>query len=268
MKKIITGTSIILMLSFAFILTAATQQGKEKQQQGNSKYEKERKVNQNQGKVEKDKMNHGNNQQEEKYKENKGRNYDDNEGQGKEKVKLNQGNNGNNNSGKDKEHKNRDQNYYNSIYGYNWNNENFPDRKKARKQEKVSICHKISGGKDGVNIKVSENAVKAHLNHGDIIGACPTLKNRSYSDIFYNKRNDYYNSLQNTQEQVYYSQSILDFALAKLTNGRSRLLLMQKNNAPASIIETNQQNVVQLEQNVSLLETLIGVAVNVVANKL
>ena len=186
MKKLITGASIILMLCFALILTAATQQGKEKKQQGNSHQENKGKANKNQGKNENNKMDPGNNQHRENNKGNEAQEKDHKQDRGNDKVKSNQGNNENNNAGRSNDHKNKDQNYYNGIYGYNWNNDNFPDRKKYRKQEKVTICHKISGGKDGVNINVSENAVKAHLNHGDVIGNCPTIKDRRYSDIFYN----------------------------------------------------------------------------------
>lgn len=42
-------------------------------------------------------------------------------------------------------------------------------------QNKVVICHHDQGnsGKDNVTIEVNENAVQAHINHGDDLGACP-----------------------------------------------------------------------------------------------
>jgi hypothetical protein len=43
---------------------------------------------------------------------------------------------------------------------------------------------------------------------------------------------------------------------------------MQNNNLPAAEIQKKQATVVELEQNVSLLESLIGVAANLVVNKL
>lgn len=267
MKKMIPAAGIIMMLCFALVLTASTQQGKEKQQHGNG----------NKGKANKEHNTHGNNMQKENHPA-KNAQKEKNNGN-KDRVKIDKEDHGNSQgqSNKDKNeniqgqgngHKNKDRNYYNTVYGYNWNNENFKERKKIRNQDKVTICHKISNGNDGVAINVSENAVKAHLNHGDILGDCPVYNNRQYGDIFYRNRNDYYNTLQTTQEQVYYSQSVLEYALAKLTNGRSQLLLMQNNNAPLADIQRRQESVVQLEQNVSLLQTLIGVAVNVVANKL
>ncbi len=114
---------------------------------------------------------------------------------------------------------------------------------------------------------VSENAVKAHLNHGDVIGQCPKFA-RTYSDVFYNNRQDYYNSLQRTQEQTYYSQSILEYALTRLAYGRSEVSALQASNAPVAVIQDRQNAVNDLQQNASLLETLLGVAVTVVANSL
>lgn len=45
----------------------------------------------------------------------------------------------------------------------------------ATAPEKVILCHHDQGnsGKDSVTIEVNENAVQAHLDHGDTLGACP-----------------------------------------------------------------------------------------------
>ena len=110
--------------------------------------------------------------------------------------------------------------------------------------------------------------MQAHLGHGDVRGECLANTTTRYSNIFLGKRTDYYNTVQNTQEQVSYSQSVLVYALERLSNSRQQLAVMQSNNTPVVVIEQKKATVVELEQNVSLLETLIGVAVNVVANKL
>jgi hypothetical protein len=65
-----------------------------------------------------------------------------------------------------------------------------------------------------------------------------------------------------------YSRSILDYALERLAASRLQLTTLQNNNMPAADIQRKQATVVELEQNVSLLETLIGVTANIVANKL
>jgi hypothetical protein len=281
MKKIMSLSGIAFLLCLAFALSASTQQGKEKAKQnkqqehkGNSGQEKAGKVkSKNQGnqpanraKTDRDHDKHDKGLGKGE-KENHGKDKDKDHGRDHDKDNHNE----KDGYKKDKDYKgksHKDKDYYNTVYGYNWDNENFYDRKKIRNQDKVTICHKFSSSNDGVAINVSENAVKAHLNHGDILGDCPRYDNRRYSDVYYRNRTDYYNTLQNTQEQVYYSQSILDYALARLTNGRSQLVTMQNNNAPQADIQRRQQSVVQLEQNVSLLESLIGVAANVVANKL
>lgn len=282
MKKFITIVSLSFLFIMVCLLTASSQQGKGK---GNSKEKGQHangKMNADQGKahqnVDMQKPNHGNNDNAQKQK---GKELRSEKGH---KPMIGKGNsdhgngkgNGGNNAKNDREDKNirmdkingkKDKNYYNSVYGYDWNKESFKERRKLKKQDKVSICHKFSGD-DGVNISVSENAVKAHLNHGDILGDCPTYNDRRYSNKFYDSRKSYYNNLQNTQEQVVYSQSILDYALARLTNSRSQLQVMQNNRLPAADLQRKQESVVQLEQNVSLLETLIGVAASVVANQL
>jgi hypothetical protein len=151
---------------------------------------------------------------------------------------------------------------------YNWDRETFKDRKKFRNEGKVTICHKFNRTNEpGVAITVSRNALKAHLGHGDIEGPCPAY-NGSYSDIFLGKRKDYYNTLYGAQEQVVYSQSILDYALQRLTGARSQLVTLQNNNAPVYEIERRQAVVTELEDNVSLLEVALGAVAGILVAKL
>lgn len=153
--------------------------------------------------------------------------------------------------------------------GYSWNRENFKDRHKIKNQEKVTLCHKPNkGNKGGVTIRVSSNALNAHLNHGDIMGDCPAVNNNRYSDDYIRRRGDYYNNLQESHEQVLYSQSVLDYATARLAESRLLLNQYQVNNMPVAEIESKRLAVTELEQNVSLLQTLVGVAAKLVVNKL
>ena len=177
--------------------------------------------------------------------------------------------NGKNTKDKKDDNKSKDRGQAEGKDGYSWNRETFKDRDKIKNKEKVTLCHKFKGdGEPGVTLKVSSHALQAHLNHGDTRGECPANTSKGYSDIFLGKRTDYYNNVQNTQEQISYSKSILAYALERLSYSRQQLALMQSNNTPVQAIEQKKRTVVELEQNVSLLETLIGVAVNVVANKL
>ena len=215
-----------------------------------------------------------------KQEQNKGRKEEKNN-QGKNDVKNNKGNNeardnnsdnDNERDGKDnngKNHDNKDNGNHDRDNSYNWDRETFKDRNKIRNKDKVTICHKFNrNNEQAVTISVSSNALKAHMNHGDVMGNCPAVTDNRNSDIFRRKRNDYYDNLQQGQEQVAYSQSILDYALSRLANSRSQLATYQNNNMPLPDIQRKQATVLELEQNVSLLETLIGTAVNVLVNKL
>jgi hypothetical protein len=152
--------------------------------------------------------------------------------------------------------------------GYYWDRDNFKDRQKIKSQDKVTICHKFNSNEPAVTIRVSSNALKAHMGHGDVMGDCPAIQGGRFSDLFLRNRSDYYNTLYYSQDQVSYSRSILDYALSRLTNSRQQLVYMQNNNYPAADIQRREATVVDLEQNVSVLETVLGVAATLIANKL
>jgi hypothetical protein len=177
--------------------------------------------------------------------------------------------NGKHNTGKNDEKNQANKGRQNKNDDYNWNQETFRNRKQVKNQEKVTLCHKFrSSTQPGVTITVSSNAVRAHMKHGDAMGTCAVVKSNGFSDIFLQKRTDYYNGLQNSQENLLYSRSILDYALVRLTDSRLQLTALQNNRMPQVEIERKQATVVELEQNVSLLEALIGVTANFVVDKL
>ena len=283
-KNITLGSTLVLAIA-VLLLTSASLQQKEKNDKGNPQKNEQKANNGN------DKAQKGNNNKD----QNNGRgnnNQDRNEKQ-KENPQNNgnNGNNGNGNNGNgnnkqkdDKDYKDKDNNGQGNdknknddklkfdkdvLYGYNWNDDDFKNRNRYKKQDKVTVCHKVNrNGEPGVAINVSENAVKAHMNHGDVMGECPAVSNTTFSKGFLKNRQEYFNNLQQTQEEVYYSRSVLDYAMQRLSNGRLQLQQLQNNNAPAQDIQRKQQAVVALEQNTTLLQSLIGVAVEVVANKL
>ena len=273
-KKITLSSTLILAIS-ALLLTSASLQQKEKNGKGNSQ-KNEQNANKDNGKGQKannngqnDGLDNNNTNRKEKQKV-----YPINgdNGNGKNKQKDDKDDKGDDNNGKgDDKNNNKDKIKFDKdgLYGYNWNDDDFKDRKRYKKQNKVTICHKVNRkGEPGVAISVSENAVKAHMNHGDVVGECPAVSNTNFSKGFLTNRQDYFNNLQQTQEEIYYSRSVLDYATQRLTNSRLQLQQLQNNNAPAQEIERKQQAVVALEQNTTLLQSLIGVAVEVVANKL
>ncbi len=149
-----------------------------------------------------------------------------------------------------------------------WDRETFKDRKDLRKNEKVTICHKFDREGSGVTISVSSNALKAHLGHGDVQGSCPNVSNRNFSDIFIKRRDDYYTTILNGHDQVLYSESVLDYALRRLAESRLQLDQYRASGLPAEEIRRREATVLELEQNTSLLETLLTAAAALVVDRL
>ncbi len=257
MKKL-TMIIVSLLVITTTVFTVYAQQ-KDKGSNGNKGKGKEQHAQKDKGnKQDKKDDSRGNSDKSKDDKADKRNNDDNGNGKGKNK---------------DKDHddegdgRGRDKNKMKD--GYKWDRETFKDRKQYRNQDKVTICHKINRNDEPpVTIRVSENALKAHLNHGDVQGDCPAVSNNRFSDAFLKRRTQYYTTLQDGQEQVVYSRSILDYALERLTGARSQLVVLQRNNAPQAEIDRKQAVVVELEQNVSLLETLVGVAANLLVNKI
>jgi hypothetical protein len=208
-----------------------------------------------------------------KAKQNQGKN-DPGANKGKENANANT--NANSNQGKPDNRDDKNMKQENKGVGkkdiedgYSWDRETFKDRQKIKNQGKVTVCHKFNRANDpAVTIRVSSNALKAHMAHGDVMGDCPVVSRGRFSDFFLRRRADYYNELYNGQDQVIYSRSILDYALARLADSRQQLVVYRANNMPVAEIERKEVVVVELERNVSLLESLIGVAANVIASRL
>jgi len=275
MKKQITlaGFSALLMMIAVLFIAANTQDEKKQDKKGGQqKEQKQDKGN----KGDKDREDNGGRQDggkkergnESKADKAKGRDNKDVDKDEKKGYKNDKGN-GHDNEGMAKGNKKKDRDDEMKD-GYKWDRETFKDRNKYRNGEKVTLCHKVKKGDEpGVTIRVSSNALKSHLNHGDTEGECPAVTSgKRYSDGFLRKRTDYYNTVQNNYEQVSYSRSILDYATQRLTGARQQLVVMQSNNTPVVDIERKQATVVVLEQNVSLLETLVVAAANLVADKM
>lgn len=264
MKKSFTRLSIFAIMMSAHTFTAIAQKGGKNHQNKDNK-EGKHDSHDNQEKHNRSENDHGQSVVR-IYKHEK----HDNNRNGQKFVKWQKKqNHGNKNNNRKNESMALINNGKNDKDGYGWNDETFKERKKLRNQEKVTICHKVNNNNEpGVAISVSANAVKAHMKHGDAMGSCPEVQNSSFSNAYLTKRTDYYNSLQKSQEQVSYSQSILDYAIARLNNSRLQLTTLKANNMPAVEIQSKQATVVELEQNVSLLETLIGAATNFVVSKL
>jgi hypothetical protein len=271
MKKQMTLLGFSILMISAVLFSAFTQQQKSKNN-GKEQHQDQSKNKDKPGKAEKAKA--GNNDKEQltgkmKQKDNQEK-KGMNDNNGKKDMNDNNGKNeANSNKGKKADMPDRNDGKYDMKHGYKWNRETFKNRDKIKNGDKVTLCHKFkSASEPGVTITVSRNALKAHMNHGDVVGNCPAGAKGNFSDIFLRKRTDYYNIIENRQEQVSYSRSVLDYALIRLSDSRLQLATLKNNNMPVAEIERKQATVAELEQNVSLLETLIGVAINIVVNKL
>jgi hypothetical protein len=263
MKTQLIALSIAILTLVGLMLSADAQQKDKDKGKGQQKEQGQGKGNQ--GKGQDKKVSNGNNDNRgQGNNNNQGNANNGNNGKGKNEDKGNNGKNGSNgNNGSS----NKSDDVVNfGKDGFRWNPETFKDRDKVRKADKVTICHKLNKDNDpGVTIKVSSNALQAHMNHGDVQGECPNATGNRFSNDFLDRRNDYYNALQNNQEQVVYSRSILDYARERLTQSR---LQLSNNNLPPADLEKRRVAVVELEQNVSLLEALLVEAGRYTANKL
>lgn len=255
MKKHFTWQSLLILLFAAALIVAFTpQQPVKKDQKEQNQGKGNQKAKENRGKNEVNNNKGGKN-----VNVNANENNGQNEGKGNKPDIDKRGNSGNN--------ANRDKNV--KAERYDWDRETFKDRRKFKNQEKVVLCHKFNRGDEpAVSIRVSSQALKAHMDHGDVIGECPVVDRGRFSDMFLRRRADYYNSLQEGQDQVVYSRSILDYALGRLADSRSQLATYRNNNMAPAEIQRKEAAVVELEQNVSLLETVLGVAAGLIANKL
>ncbi len=256
----------LAMLFALFIYNAVAQQGKRKGQQ-NGKSEQMDKQKGNKNKAEKQKGMSAN--MREDKKENGGSQFDNGKkGNNGNKKKFNvdavKNNASINGQGSTKKYK---LGSYND-YDYGWNDKSYKNRKDKRNKVKVSLCHKPANGKGGVSITVSQNALKAHLNHGDYEGNCNNSDNGIFSDIFNRNRTEYYNTVENSREQLFYSQSVLDYAIQKLSSTQYLLETQKQNGLSAAEYSIRQAAVNKLEDRVSLLQTTVNVATALLINSL
>lgn len=153
-----------------------------------------------------------------------------------------------------------------------WGINNWADRKHPKNQKKVSICHNPSGNDSGnsVTINVSENAVQAHLNHGDIIGNCSNNYSDRWSREYIKSRETVYNTYEQTYETMSYSESLLKYAMEKLLGIRTNLntsrvnLSAQEVQRREGLILDLQNNVTDLENQLDLTRNKLDSDVNII----
>jgi len=153
-----------------------------------------------------------------------------------------------------------------------WGINNWAQRKHPKNQKKVSICHNPAGNDSGnsVTINISENAVQAHLNHGDIIGNCTTNYSDRWSSKYIQSRETVYTNYEQTYETMSYSEALLKYAMEKLLGVRTNLntsrvnLTTQEVQRREGLILDLQNNVTDLENQLDLTRNRLDSDVNII----
>ncbi|WP_026899243.1 hypothetical protein [Daejeonella oryzae] len=140
----------------------------------------------------------------------------------------------------------------------NWNLDNFADRKHPRNQKKVKVCHNPSGnGENGVNISISENALQAHLNHGDKMGDCNINYSDRWSSNYVKSRENVYNTYESAWETMSYSEAILSLAMQKLLGIRTNFD-RDRSTLSSADIERREMLIMDLQNNVNSLQNQLN----------
>ena len=142
----------------------------------------------------------------------------------------------------------------------NWSLSNFEDRKRPKDQKKVTVCHNPSNGNNnnGVTIRISENALNAHLNHGDRMGACNIDYSDRWSENYVKARENMYNTYEQTWETMSYSEALLRLAAEKLLGIKSSLATQRSTLSPFEI-QRREALIFNLQNNMNALDSQIGV---------
>lgn len=201
--------------------------------QGNNKYDQGNNKNKNNGNSD-DRMNGSN--------DNRG--SDKNKGKDKDK--------GNGKSRRENVKWDRDDNI-------NWGFENYASRKRPKDNKKVTICHNTGDSEFPVMINVSENAVKAHMNHGDQMGNCATNYSDRWPANYIRTRENVYNNYENTWETMSYSESLLRFAADRLLGIKSTFQT-QRSTLSSQDIQRKEALILDLQNNVNSLENQLAVS--------
>ena len=175
---------------------------------------------------------------------------DDNRGS----DKNNKGNDNDNGKGKSR----RENVKWDRDENINWGFDNYASRKGPKDHKKVTICHNTGDSEFPVMINVSENAVKAHMNHGDQMGNCTTNYSNRWNDNYIRSRENVYNTYENTWETMSYSEALLRFAADKLLGIKSSFQT-QRPTLSAQEIQRKEALILDLQNNVNSLENQLAV---------
>ena len=151
-----------------------------------------------------------------------------------------------------------------------WDLDDSDKRKGPGKQKKVTVCHHPGGDEYPVTLNISENALQAHLNHGDERGECNVDYSDRWSKDYVKSRETVYNTWENTWETMSYSEALLKYAMNKLLGVRSNLndtrpsLTAQQVQRREALILNLQNNVNSLQNQLDQTRQLADANVNII----
>ncbi len=140
-----------------------------------------------------------------------------------------------------------------------WGFDNYSSRKRPGDFKKVSVCHNTGNGDYPVMINVSENALKAHLNHGDQVGNCTGNYSSRWPEDILRTRENVYNNYQTTWETMSYSEALVRFAADKLLGIKSTFQA-QRPTLTSDEIQRRELLIMDLQNNVNSLENQLAVS--------
>jgi hypothetical protein len=147
---------------------------------------------------------------------------------------------------------------WNSDNNISWGFEDYANRKRPNNIKKVNICHNTGDGNYPVSISVSENAMKAHLNHGDQIGDCGNGYTNRWPAKYTRTRENVYNTYENTWETMSYTEALIRFAAERLL-GIKNSFQNQRQHLDAQEIQRKEVLIMELENNINSLENQLKV---------
>lgn len=140
-----------------------------------------------------------------------------------------------------------------------WNLNDFGNRKHPKDQKKVSVCHNPSNGdsNNGVTINISENALKAHISHGDKKGDCTNDYSDRWSKDYVKSRENVYNTYEQTWERMSYGEALVRLAAEKLLGIRSNLD-RSRTTLQATEIQRREALILDLQNNINAMDNQLG----------
>lgn len=134
-----------------------------------------------------------------------------------------------------------------------WGFDNYPNRKRPKDHKKVTICHNTGDNNYPVTISVSENAMKAHLNHGDQVGDCGNGYSDRWPGNYIRTRENVYNEYENTWETMSYSEALIRYAAERLLGIKSNFQ-SQRSSLSSDEVQRKEILIMELQNNINSLE--------------